>query len=93
MDQKTEEYPWVRAWGELMGSYQYYIKDQIARAKAAGAPQTAVYQPANGPSTEWVTLDAITSSHTQRQLIIWADNNKIHIPSSVVQAWHDQSKS
>lgn len=43
MSRATEPYALIRAWGLNMGSYPHYIDDQQARAKRAGAPQTAIY--------------------------------------------------
>lgn len=43
MSKGIESYALIRAWGLQMGSSGYYIDDQQAHAKQAGAPQTALY--------------------------------------------------
>lgn len=42
---KTDGYPYIRAYCKNMGSYDYWIKQQIEEAKADGAPANAVYKP------------------------------------------------
>lgn len=37
-------YPWIRAWGWMMGSDRGYIEAQIARAQETHAPQDAIYE-------------------------------------------------
>lgn len=37
----TTDYPFIRAYGRIMGSYQYYIDDEVRRAREDGAPQDA----------------------------------------------------
>jgi hypothetical protein len=38
------DYPAIRAWGKLMGSYSYYIENEVALARANKAPQDAIYR-------------------------------------------------
>ena len=45
----TTGYRYIRAWGEMMGSREPYIRNQIARARAEGAPPTAIYRTQAGP--------------------------------------------
>ena len=61
-------YPWIRAWGWLMGSYTYYIEAQIERAKQTHAPETAIYErhdAGKGGNGTWATLDDIRSNNTR----------------------------
>ena len=39
-----QQYPYIRAWGVLMGSYEYYVKMQIEQALSDQAPQDAIYK-------------------------------------------------
>ena len=59
------EYRFIRAWGELMGSREPYIRGQIARARAEGAPPTAIYRTQSG---DWATTEGITRAALRRQL-------------------------
>lgn len=62
-------YKYVRAWCQFMGSFPYYITDQIDRAKEDNAPETAVYKNDNG----WVTLDQIVDQCTRTTIEVMAD--------------------
>ena len=59
------EYRFIRAWGELLGSREPFIRDQIARARAEGAPPTAIYRTQAGT---WATTEGITRAALRRQL-------------------------
>lgn len=37
-------YPYIRAWGIDMGSFDYYIKDRSAEAAEDGAPDDVIYR-------------------------------------------------
>jgi len=52
----------------MMGSHQWYISEQVTKAKAAGAPQTAIYQERNGPTGVWATVDQIVYQTTRDKL-------------------------
>jgi hypothetical protein len=41
----------------MLGSYSYYVEDQIATARADNAPQNAIYKQANG---KWRTFDQVS---------------------------------
>lgn len=47
------EYPFVRGWGVMMGSYPYYITAQVEQAKTDKAPQTAIYKRSPIPGEDW----------------------------------------
>ena len=53
------DYVLIRAWGQYMGSYSYYIRDQIAIAKEDNAPGNAIYK--NEDDGTWVTVDKLNS--------------------------------
>ena len=59
------EYRFIRAWGELLGSREPCIRDQIARARTENAPPTAIYRTQAGT---WATTEDITRSTTRREL-------------------------
>lgn len=63
------DYPYVRMWHKLSGSYQYYITAQIELARKDGAPQTAIYKrsPAPHQREEWEAL--------KDQASLWASIN------------------
>jgi hypothetical protein len=47
------DYKYIRAWGKMMGSFKYYVDDQVERAIRDKAPEDAVYQRSDG---RWVQL-------------------------------------
>jgi hypothetical protein len=59
-------YPFIRLWGKEMGSFPYYINDQIARATEDRAPYNAIYRRDDGV---WRTVDDIEG--TDRQLAMY----------------------
>jgi hypothetical protein len=61
----ANDYPFIRAWGRLMGSYNYYIRDQVQQARDDHAPANAVYRREDGT---WATTDDITPATTRIQL-------------------------
>ena len=46
-------YPYIAAWGSLVGNHHFYWVHQRARAEAEGAPHDAVFARQDG---RWVTL-------------------------------------
>ena len=52
------DYIMIRAWGQFMGSMNYYIRDQISIAKEDKAPHNAIYKSDEG---EWVTIESVKS--------------------------------
>lgn len=61
----TNDYPYIRAWGKLMGSYRYFIEDEIDRARSEGAPLNAT---SRGHDGTWSTTDDIVSDDTRKQM-------------------------
>lgn len=59
---KVVEYPYIRAWGKMLGSFQSYIDDQVTRAKRVNAPQNAVYIRMNNT---WATIDDVAAGDTK----------------------------
>lgn len=62
---KTIEYPYIRAWGARLGSYAYFIDEQVEKARTLGAPANAIYQRSDGT---WRTADDITDPGTREEL-------------------------
>ena len=62
---KSRDYPYIRAWGQMMGSMSYYINDQVELARRDGAPQMATYKSSNG---RWQTYNDIQSENTKRRI-------------------------
>lgn len=62
---KDFDYIYIRAWGQMMGSFPYYIENQVSLARHAGAPENAIYQNMVG---EWVTYDEITNEDAKAQV-------------------------
>lgn len=60
----VERYPYIRVWGERLGSYPYYIEAQKEEAAKDNAPGTAVYKNAQG---RWVLVENL-SEELRRQL-------------------------
>lgn len=50
----STDYPFIRYHARRLGSFQYYIDEQIDKARGEGAPQTATYRQAAGG---WATID------------------------------------
>jgi hypothetical protein len=58
-------YIYIRAWGEMMGSNNSYIRDQLATAKEDHAPGNAIYK---GEDGEWHTIEEVRSGNRRQQL-------------------------
>ena len=59
-----KEYPYIRAWGQLHGSLEHYIKTQIAQAQKDDAPDDATYKKGDG----WRRFTDVTSTNARRRL-------------------------
>lgn len=63
-------FPWIRAWGWMMGSFKYYIDQEIERARTSGAPANATFRryPQGGGEWDgktWATTDDIENANTR----------------------------
>lgn len=56
-----KSYPSIRAWGAYMGSFDYYIQNEIANAKRVKAPEDAIYE----RDGKWIRLSDVTSDTTR----------------------------
>lgn len=53
-------YPWIRAWGWMLGSHGYYIEGEIALAKEDHAPADAIFHKYVMPEHPTHTVSAWT---------------------------------
>lgn len=60
------DYTAVALWGEVMGSYPYYIEAEQIRASNDGAPLSAIYKRDNG---RWATVHEIQNESLKAQLL------------------------
>lgn len=60
-----KNYPFIRAWGKIMGSFDYYIDDQIEEAVEDKCPQNVVYKDGD----IWKTIDDISNQKIKMELI------------------------
>jgi len=65
MTVKDHGYPWIVKWGNMMRSDEAYIRDQVEKAVAAGAPENATHEDSGGG---WSTTDDVISSRTRVML-------------------------
>lgn len=79
-------YPYIRAWGRLLGSVPSYVREQIALAHAEGAPATAVYRTGEGT---WATTGDITRADTRRALGLEPLPARAPTPAELTGHLHD----
>lgn len=60
------KYRYIRAWGLMMQSYNYYIEGQIRDAIASKAPQDAIYRRDDG---SWARFADIENEDTKARVI------------------------
>lgn len=62
------DYIYIRAWHRMTGSFDYYIEDQVAKARADKAPETAVYFDNHRyyGKNRWVTLEECAAGTQER---------------------------
>lgn len=65
-----DRYPYIYAWGRMMGSRQYYVFDQIMDAIVENAPLDAVYKKDDGT---WATFREVTNPSTRKHITDWID--------------------
>lgn len=59
------DYKYIRAWECIMGSLPYYLEMQLQKARADGAPKTAIYRCNDGT---WATFEEITDEYTKKRV-------------------------
>jgi hypothetical protein len=71
--QDKARYPFIRAWGYQLGSFQYYIESEIERAIRENAPERAIYKSGAGG---WRTIDDCKDEAVKQQCIDWVEAHK-----------------
>ena len=57
MNNRTpQHYKMVMFWGHSLGSYQYYIRQEMERACQENAPLDAIYRRENGEWARWCEI-------------------------------------
>lgn len=72
-DCSPEDYAHIAAWGELMGSFDYYVAAMQELAAVEGAPKDALYKRAPEQQSKydrhhWVRVDDIRDPHGEQRL-------------------------
>jgi hypothetical protein len=71
MDKQREnraKYPFIVAWGNRLGSFQYYIDGEIERAIEDNAPERAIYKSGDGT---WRTIDNCSNAAAKEECEAW----------------------
>jgi hypothetical protein len=61
----TDDYPYIRAWGRLIGSAPQYTDNRVTQARDENAPNNAVFRSLDG---QWLTTDEILLPETRAAL-------------------------
>ena len=83
----TYDYPWVRAWGQLLNWPPSILYRHLKKARAEHAPAIAVCP--QYIHAGWMTLDGIINPETRLWFIAWAEANDLAIPKEVMSHWID----
>ena len=59
------DYIYIRAWGQMMNSMEYYIRGEVDKARREKAPADAIYKNHDG---KWVTYATIARDDTRALL-------------------------
>lgn len=60
------DYVYIRAWGQTLGSFPYYIEGEVEKARKESAPETAIYRRSDGT---WVTFEDIERQNTKQRIL------------------------
>lgn len=69
------DYKYIRAWGQMLGSFPSYIEGEVERAKRDHAPQTAIYRRQDG---SWATFEGIQRKDTRALVKQLAEDGAEH---------------
>jgi len=58
------DYLYIRAWGSMLGSHEYYIKNQVEQAREDKAPQDVIYK----RDKDWVRFSEVKNVQTKYQV-------------------------
>jgi len=59
---KASDYIWIQHWGNLLCSFEHYIKNQQEYALADNAPLGAIFKRQDGT---WATINNVTNASTR----------------------------
>ena len=62
---KPTDYKAIAFWGNVLGSFDYYIKRMQREACADNAPLNAIYKLQDGG---WATTDRVSNENTRRDM-------------------------
>jgi hypothetical protein len=64
------DYPYIRAWGHMLGSRQDYIEREVQKAREANAPEDAIYASVapGGVAKGWARYSEVTSKSTRHTM-------------------------
>jgi len=60
-----KDYPMLRAWCLMMGSYPYFINQELAKAKETNAPQESIYSRIQENGDCWWATMPIANKNAQ----------------------------
>lgn len=63
-----KKYPYIVAWGKMMGSMNYYIEDMLRQAERDGAPEDATYLKninSDNATGKWSTMDGVVNPNSR----------------------------
>lgn len=63
-------YPLIRAWHHMSGSFDYYIQDQVRQAEEEKAPQDAIFR--NPRDNTWMRFPDIRNPETKERVASYA---------------------
>lgn len=84
---QTYDYPWVRAWAELLQWAPPMLGRMLIKARAEHAPGTAICP--QYVHAGWMTLDQIINPETRLWFLSWAENAGLSLPREVMSHWLD----
>lgn len=67
-------YPYIRAWGRLMHSYQYFVQGQIDRATKDNAPADACFF--SQQDNRWIPFSEVEAESTRTLIQKFVDEQK-----------------
>ena len=70
---EPKDYIFIKIWGELLGSYPYYINVEQKRAAEEGAPLRATYY--SDMTKRWHTIDEVQNEARRNSIIALAKND------------------
>ena len=62
---EPKDYRYIKAWGRMMGSFAYYIRDEQAKASKDNAPLDAIYYKSEDG---WHVYSEVTNQETRRAM-------------------------